>query len=226
MTEPAAVGEAAASARVADHLRTAILSGELGPGDRVRQEDVAARLGASRLPVREALRLLEAEGLLRHERHKGAHVPRLTLAEVVVMYRMREQVEPLALRESLLRLSADDLDRADGLQDRIEAGVGEQEFLDLDRELHLLTYSRCDHAMLTTTVTRLWNATQHYRRAYVRRGGPGRAWVVNAEHRLLLDALRRDDPDDAERQLVGHIRRTRVELEQHPELVEEPRTDD
>ncbi|MFC5381356.1 GntR family transcriptional regulator [Aquipuribacter nitratireducens] len=84
----------AASARVADHLRTAIPDGELGPGDRVRQEDVAARLGAGRPPVREALRLLEAEGLVRHERHKGARVPRLSLAEVVVMYRMREQVEP------------------------------------------------------------------------------------------------------------------------------------
>jgi DNA-binding GntR family transcriptional regulator len=67
----------AASARVADHLRRAILSGEIGPGEWIRQEEVAERLGSSRLPVREALRILEAEGLTEHERHRGARVPRL-----------------------------------------------------------------------------------------------------------------------------------------------------
>ena len=57
------------STRVAAYLREAILGGELKPGDRIRQEEVAERLGASRLPVREALRMLEAEGLTEHEAH-------------------------------------------------------------------------------------------------------------------------------------------------------------
>ena len=71
--------EGGASARVAAHLRNLILRGELGPGDRIRQEEVAARFGASRLPVREALRMLEAEGLTEHEPNKGARVPRLSM---------------------------------------------------------------------------------------------------------------------------------------------------
>ena len=65
-------GVGAASSRVAHYLRHAILSGEIGPGEWIRQEEVAERLGSSRLPVREALRILEAEGLTEHERHKGA----------------------------------------------------------------------------------------------------------------------------------------------------------
>jgi DNA-binding GntR family transcriptional regulator len=53
-------------------------------------------------------------------------------------------------------------------------------------------------------------------------GGPDRRWVVNSEHRLLLDAIRRKDPVDGERFLSGHIRRTRIELAQHPEVFAAP----
>ena len=65
-------------------------------------------------------------------------------------------------------------------------------------------------------VTRLWNSTQHYRRAFVALRGPGRMWVVNAEHRLILDAIERRDPTDAERYLSGHIRRTADRARQAP----------
>ena len=216
LTEPASVG--AASARVADHLREAILRGELRPGDRIRQEEVAERLGASRLPVREALRMLEAEGLTEHEAHKGARVPRLSQHEVEVIYQMRERLEPLAIIESLERLSDDDHARIEEVQRRIEENGDVDRFLELDREFHLLTYSGCAIEPLMSMVRRLWNSTQHYRRAFVSLSGPGRMWVVNAEHRLILDAVERRDPVDAERHVSGHIRRTRIELGHHTEV--------
>ena len=75
-----------------------------------------------------------------------------------------------------------------------------------------------DSAPLIESVTRLWNSTQYYRRAFMLVTGPQRRWVVNAEHALLLDAIRRGDLVDAERFSCGHIRRTRIELQQHPEL--------
>lgn len=206
------------STRVAAHLRDAILTGKLKPGDRIRQEQVAELLGASRLPVREALRMLEAEGLTEHEPRKGARVPRLTAHEVEVVYRMRERLEPLALAESILELSAEDHDRLEEVQQRIEANDDLERFLELDREFHLLTYSGCRIDPLVSMVTRLWNSTQHYRRAYVALGGQSRMWVVNSEHRLILDAVVRRDGADAERFLTGHIRRTRKELGRHPEL--------
>jgi DNA-binding GntR family transcriptional regulator len=207
-----------ATQRVANHLRSAILGGQIGPGERVRQEDIAQQLGASRLPVREALQMLAAEGLVEHEPNKGARVPYLSMHEVDVMYRMREQLEPLALAESLPSLMASDLIRLMEIQDEIEAGVDVSRFLELDREFHLRTYSACSIEQLTTTVTRLWNSTQYYRRAFMRLTGPERRWVVNAEHRLLLDAIERRDETDAGRFLAGHIRRTRIELSHHPEV--------
>lgn len=210
----------AASARIASQLRDAILGGEINPGDRIRQEEIAERVGASRLPVREALRILEAEGLVEHEPNKGARVPRLSMHEVDVIYRMRERLEPLALAESLPHLSEDDHARLEEVQARIEANTDVRTFLDLDREFHLLTYSGCAIDPLNSMVTRLWNSTQHYRRAFVLLSGPGRMWVVDAEHRLLLDAVVRRDPVDAERHIAGHIRRTRTELDRHPEVFE------
>jgi len=209
------------SARVAAYLREAILSGELRPGARIRQEEVAERLGASRLPVREALRMLEAEGLTEHEPHKGARVPRLSRHEVDVVYQMRERLEPLALVESLPHLGAAAHEELEEVQRRIEDNDDLEKFLDLDREFHMLTYSGCAIDPLNSMVTRLWNSTQHHRRTYVALGGPNRMWVVNAEHRLILDAVLRRDAVDAERFLAGHIRRTRIELGQHPEVFEE-----
>lgn len=204
--------------RIAAELRRAILSGEIGPGERIRQEDVAARAGASRLPVREALRILAAEGLVEHAANKGARVPLLGAREVDLLYQMRERLEPLALAESIPRLLPADLERLESIQRRIERWRGIKEFVDLDRELHLLTYSGCAMQPLQGMVARLWNQTQHYRREFVRLSGPGSRWIVDAEHRLLLDAIRRGDAGDAELHLVGHIRRTRVELARHPEV--------
>jgi len=211
----------AASLRVAGQLRRAILGGAIGPGERVRQEDIAQQSGASRLPVREALRMLAAEGLIENVPRKGARVPRLSMHEVDVMYRMREQLEPLALTESLPVLTADDHTRLAAIQDDIERNTDIGRFLELDREFHLLTYDGCRIGHLMSTVVRLWNSTQHYRRAFVRLSGPERMWVVNAEHRLLLDAVVRRDEVDAGRFLAGHIRRTRIELGHHPSVFDE-----
>jgi DNA-binding GntR family transcriptional regulator len=212
-----------ATQRIANHLRSAILGGAIGPGERVRQEDIAQQLGASRLPVREALQMLAAEGLIEHEPNKGARVPHLSMHEVDVMYKMREQLEPLALAESLPWLNPGDVVRLEEIQEEIEAGVDVERFLELDREFHLRPYSACAIEQLTTTVTRLWNSTQYYRRAFMQVTGPERRWVVNAEHRLLLDAIERRDETDAGRFLAGHIRRTRIELSHHPEVFgEEP----
>lgn len=208
----------AASERIAAHLREAILSGEIAPGERIRQEEVAERLGTSRLPVREALRMLEAEGLTEHTANKGARVPALDRHELDVLYQMRERLEPLALTESIPNLSAREIHELEALADRIAADTDLTEFLVLDRAFHLGSYAGCGTEHLVATVTRMWNSTQPYRRMFMSLGGPDRRWIVDHEHRLILDAIKRADSVDAERFLSGHIRRTRIELDQHPEL--------
>lgn len=216
--EPGAVGRGAAGQRVAALLRDEILRGALPPGTRLRQEELAARVGGSRLPVREALRTLEAEGLVETEPNRGARVVLRSGREVDLLYQMREQLEPLALAESAPRLTAGDLADLHDLQARIERWDDVGTFVQLDREFHLRTYARCEMELLTSTVLNLWNATQWYRRQYVELSGAGRRWVVDAEHRLLLEAIGRGDVVDAGLCLCTHIRRTRVELGRHPEL--------
>ena len=210
----------AASEKVAAYLRQAILHGRIKPGERIRQEDIAARLGASRLPVREALRMLELEGLTENLVNRGARVPLLDMHQVDMLYRMREQLEPLAMSESLLVLSGADIRRLEDIHDRIEATDDVEEFIDLDREFHLSSYAGCAIEQLNASIMRLWNCTQHYRRAFMLVSGQSRRWIVNAEHRLILDAIERRDPTDAGRYLSGHIRRTRIELDRHPEIFE------
>ena len=210
--------ESAASSRIAQALRDDILNGSIEPGQRLRQEDIAERLGGSRLPVREALRIVAAEGLVQIEPNKGARVPLLDPGEVETLYRMRERLEPLALSESMANLSSADLAEISDIQRRIEQGVNVAEFLILDREFHLASYTGCSDEHLMLSVVRLWNSTQHYRRAFMSLAGSGREQIVNAEHRLLMEALERRDTEDAELYLLGHIRRTRKELVRRPEI--------
>lgn len=211
-------GSAVASHRIAARLREDILSGALRPGERIRQEEIAAREGSSRLPVREALRILESQGLVQLKANTGAWVCRLDLVECQAIYKMRERLEPLALSESIPNLDEPTMRDIDALQDQIESNADLDRFLELDRELHLLCYAGNPIAELNQMVERFWNTTQSYRRAFVRITGPGRMWVVNAEHRLLIDAIRRRDTADGERFLAAHIRRTRVSLAHHPEV--------
>ena len=217
-----AEGRLAASEKVAAYLRQAILRGHIKPGERLRQEEIAERLGASRLPVREALRMLELEGLTENLVNRGARVPLLDMHQVEMLYRMREQLEPLALAESLGVLSPEQLQRLGEIQERIEHTADIEEFIDLDREFHLLTYEGCAIEQLNASIMRLWNCTQHYRRAFMLVSGQSHRWIVNAEHQLILDAIERRDPTDAKRYLSGHIRRTRIELARHPEVFEPP----
>lgn len=210
----------AAGARIAAELRDAILAGEYAPGTRIRQEDLADRHGASRLPVREALRMLEAEGLLTLVANTGAWVTKLTLADCEELYRIRERIEPLLLTYSVPRLGADAIDHLAELADAMEVAGDVEQFLRLDREFHLGSYAAAETAVLGELVLGLWNRTQHYRRAFTRVFRSGGERDVHHDHHLLVAAIRRGDVEEAERIQSAHIRRTRLELARHPEIFE------
>ncbi|MEY4000281.1 MAG: hypothetical protein RLZZ626_636 [Actinomycetota bacterium] len=204
--------------RVAEVLREEILNGTLLPGERLRQEDIAARLGASRQPVRDALRLLEGDGLVTLVANSGAWVSKLSERECDEAYLVRERLEPLLLSQSLPNLTADQVARLAHLVDEIEASGDIETFLRLDREFHLLCYAGAQSGMLSEFVERIWNTTQHYRRAFAKLSNPATSEITHMEHRLILDAITRRDSVQAERALEGHIRRTRVTLAEHKEL--------
>lgn len=207
-----------ASERVTAEIRTAILTSRFPPGSRIRQEELAEEFGTSRLPVREALRRLENEGLVILVPNSGAWVAKLDLKECIEIYKMREQLEPLAIREVTATLPTETLDRMDELAGRMEQTTDSDEFLRLDREFHLLSYRSTDMHQLQRMIERFWNSTQHYRRAFTAVVGTQGLTLAHYEHRLLIESLRRRDAEEAGRILYGHIRRTRIELETHPEL--------
>jgi len=209
---------AVASQRIADHLRERILSGQLKPGTRVLQDELAEEFEASRLPVREALRILSSTGLVTLRSNRGAWVSKLDQRDCDLSYKIRERLEPLLLSESMASFTPDDVDELVELQERIEANSDVEQFLVLDRQLHWATYKYHDAQQLATMVARLWDTTQHYRRAFSHLTGSQRAWIINSEHRLLIEAIRVQDGAMAQRVLAMHIKRTRSELKNHPEV--------
>lgn len=214
---PAARDHGRAGTGIADILRDEILRGIHPPGTRIRQEDLAARHTTSRIPVREALRILEAEGLVTLVANSGAWVSRLTLAECEELYLVRERIEPVLLGMNAPLLTPHDLDLLDDLAGQMERADAE-DFLRLDRAFHFATYAPAQTVMLGDTVRGLWNRTHHYRRAFVGAAHVRHDGSAHHDHRLLVAALRRGDAEEAAHVLERHIRRTRIELERHPEI--------
>jgi DNA-binding GntR family transcriptional regulator len=217
MTQPP-VRDGITGARVADELREAILTGVYPPGTRLRQEALADRYGASRVPVREALRLLEADGLVTTVANAGAWIASLSLDECVELYQVRERIEPLLLRYSLPHLDDSRVERLAELAEQMRGAGDVEQFLALDREFHLGSYAGAGTSFLGPTVERLWNTTQHYRRAFTRLLDDDSHRIVHDEHHMLVAAIRERDSEEAERVLLGHIRRTRRQLARHPEV--------
>jgi DNA-binding GntR family transcriptional regulator len=204
--------------RVAETLREEILNGTLAPGERIVQEDLAERFGASRQPVRDALRLLEGDGLVTLKANSGAWVSKLSEQECDEAYLVRERLEPLLLSKSIPNLTQSQVSRLKELVNEIEMTKDIESFLRLDREFHLLSYAGANDGMLSEFVERIWNTTQHYRRAFAKLNHFANSDVTHMEHKLILDGILRKDSPQAEGALEGHIRRTRVTLAEHKEL--------
>ncbi|MFD4957775.1 GntR family transcriptional regulator [Microbacterium sp. NPDC058389] len=205
-------------AAIASTLRDEILAGTYSPGERIRQDELADRHGASRLPVRDALRILESEGLVSLVANTGAWVSQLSMTECDEMYRMRERLEPLLLSMNVPHITTDDADGLELLAEAMENATDVERFLRLDREFHLSCLQAVETSVLGSTVLNLWNRTQHYRRAATRLFYLEEDRSVHHDHHLIVNAIRLGDADEAEQVLSRHIRRSRLELSRHPEV--------
>jgi DNA-binding GntR family transcriptional regulator len=222
VTDPTSKASPVASERIADIIADRILTGRLRPGARIKQDELADELETSRIPVREALRILDSRGLVTLRANAGAWVTRMTLRDLELSYEIRERIEPLLLAESLPHLTEADIAEMESLQVQIEENDDVERFLVLDRQFHWASYRRHSAPQLAVMVGRLWDTTQHYRRAFVQLTHSQGSWIITAEHRLLLEAVRAQDLDSANTVLAMHIRRTRVALARHTELFDEP----
>ncbi len=212
-----------ASQRVADILAERILSGDLAPGARIKQDELADELETSRIPVRDALRMLEARGLVTMRANAGARVTSLTRRDLEVSYEIRERIEPLLLADSVPHLTDEDIADLRGVMDRNEQTDDIDEAIALGREFHWITYRRHNTPLLAQIVERVWDTTQSYRRAYMKlaMGGSneGAGRTHDIEHQLLFDAIAKREVETAQAALVMHIRRTRTALVRYGHLL-------
>jgi DNA-binding GntR family transcriptional regulator len=155
---------------VASLLREAIVNGTLPPGQHLRQEKISSQFGLSWTPVREAFRILEAEGWVRVERHRGVIVSPLSLEDFEDVYLLRLANEPLAARLSAERMDPETIDGMSRLQADMNSldlsgSTDWLRFLKLEREFHRTTYRAADRRRLYDLVMGLRDASERYLRA-------------------------------------------------------------
>jgi DNA-binding GntR family transcriptional regulator len=194
--------------RAAQVVRQAILNGLYAPGERLGEERLAADLNMSPTPIREALLILEAQGLVKISPRRGATVVELTLDEVAETYQIRNVLEPFATKLAIDRLTPYDRERL--LLDLRETHrkwenamrSGDlQPVLLLNWRFHRLIYSAADSPHLLETIERLWNKVPHY----WLRSIPGRAKRAFDEHGEIIVAIERGDGDAASKAMSEHI---------------------
>lgn len=209
-----------ASQRVADILAERILSGELRPGTRIKQDELAIELNMSRIPVRDALRMLEMRGLVSLKANAGARVAEVTIRDMEITYQMRERLEPMLLAESIPNLTEADIEEMRETLARLNAVENVEEFLPLDRKFHWISYRHHNAAQLAQAVERLWDTTQSYRRAYAKIALKNGGKVLRIEHEMLFSAVERREVQTAQNVLVLHISRTRIGLSKYGYLLD------
>lgn len=206
-----------ASQRVADLIAERILSGRLKPGARLKQDELAAELNVSRIPIRDALRILETRGLVSLRPNAGARVTSLTLRDMEISFRIREQLEPMLLAESIPHLSNEAIEEMGAIKARLDTADDVEEYMPLSRRFHWTSFSGHRAPLLANMVERLWDTTQSYRSAYVKLALARREAIetMNAERELLFAAIVRRDADLAPRLLQLHIRRILLALQEN-----------
>jgi DNA-binding GntR family transcriptional regulator len=199
---------------VVDALREAILSGELEPGERLLQEDLAERLKMSSTPVREALRQLESEGILQSSPNRGVRVAEVDLRSVHEVYMIRATLEALATRMAVPKLRPAHLDHLRILHARIEDLIKQKELKELRRlnyELHILIYETADMPELLKIIRSLWTKFPWDTLNVL----PDRAGVSAAEHADLINALAAGDAELAGQLMHAHIESGARELDSY-----------
>jgi len=196
-------------------LREAILDGRLPRGTALRQQELADLFGVSRMPVREALRQLEAQSLLHVVQHKGAVVAPLITNNAIETYALRAVLEAFALRLSIPLLDADDLAQAARYIDLLEAQTDHAEIGRLNRLFHMSLYHKAPNSKLLDLVERELNEEERFLRFHLSSMGLGK--LTQDDHRALLEAAAARNVDHAVALLERHLEKACVTIRRYLE---------
>lgn len=195
------------SSAVADKLREGIIRGTIPEGAQLRQDAIARQYHVSRVPVREALRQLDAEGLITIVPNRGAMVPALSATNVEELFTVRALLEPEILKYSIPRLTDADLDEAAVVLRRFEGELQQEDHLfswgRLNWQFHSHLYSRAERPRFMAVIRNVNNSGERYTRLqlYLTQG----IERANEEHHRILNFCRQRDVDAACKLLRQHI---------------------
>lgn len=200
--------------RIVVELRRMISVGELPRGSRIQQDDLAAMFNTSITPVREALRFLEAEGVLVSEPHRGVRVAEADYDQVKTVYLLRRLIEPYAAGRAARRLSRRDFDLGERMVTEMEeaTAAGDRAALSAtNHRFHSLFYASCGNDGLAAEIDALW---QKYPWD-VLEVLDTRAGESSDEHRAMLAAARAGDGEELARATARHLAQGFLALAKH-----------
>ena len=192
---------------VVEVLREKILSGDIKAGEPLRQSALAEELNVSRIPVREALVQLEAEGLVKFEAHKGATATELSVEQASELFELRALIEPDLLAKSIPNLTQAQLDAAEAVLTQLESAFREENGInmwsELNTQFHSALYLGANRPQAMEVVKSLnTNSDRYIRLQLLLTGGIPRA---ENEHRELLELCRQGKIQEATTLLTNHI---------------------
>ncbi|MFH0751893.1 MAG: GntR family transcriptional regulator [Chloroflexota bacterium] len=195
MTRDAAISRSVLSDQVKDRLLQAILDGRYPPGARIVETRVARELGTSQAPVREALRDLEALGVVETTAFRGARVRRPSADELLEAFAIRAELESLGARLAIPRITDDDLEELAGYIAEMQAAADTGD-THAEATADALFHGRIVEMAGNSTLVRVWRTLEPFSRTYITIVAPGadRRRIAD-DHLPVLDALRRRDPD-------------------------------
>jgi DNA-binding GntR family transcriptional regulator len=200
--------DASLADQAAERIREAIRNGHYTPGTRLVERELAAELGISHIPIREALARLTEEGLVERLPRRGARVAGLSLVELEELTSLRivlEQFVAVRVQERLTPKTEAELRR---IVDRMVSAaerLAKERVFDLDREFHARLWTLAEHAILFEVVTQLRGRLDALLRDATLKRPPSEMETHAQAHVDLLDAIASRDPERARRQMVAHV---------------------
>ncbi|MEO8106135.1 MAG: GntR family transcriptional regulator [Actinomycetes bacterium] len=214
MTRPGFRRPPTAQEAVLSELRLAIVTGELRPGEQVLQDALAERFGVSRVPLREALKILEGEGQVIYRPHRGYFVAELDLGDLREVYQIRDLLESESVRVAVPRITAEEIAALAADLEEVERASAAGDLVGMasaNRRFHFGLIEAARMPRLMRLVRVLWDATDVYRSLYY--ADVTHREAVHDEHRQALDAIRRGDAEHAVVLLRQHRERAVTTLE-------------
>ncbi|MGO4396363.1 GntR family transcriptional regulator [Variovorax sp. M-6] len=196
---------------VTSALRDMILSGSMGIGVQLKQEALAKRFGVSRIPVREALKRLEAEGLVEHTPHQGSIVASQSVPELLETLDIRIGLETRALKLAIPMMKASDHKAAREIMAKYDASDSPLEWAELNLEFHLCLYRACGRPKLLRMIEEIVRSIGIHLRAQQSYKAGRKS--PQSEHREILKACVAKDVGRAIELLEQHIEHTQKALQ-------------